>query len=67
SVDHIDFYQVLAYYKLAVIVEGIYNRYLQGKTVGEGFEAYERQSEILADIALAIADASEDRRLRGEA
>lgn len=66
SVEHIDFYQVLAYYKLAVIVEGIYNRFLQGKTVGEGFEAYDRQSEILAEIALAIADASDDPRLRGK-
>lgn len=67
SVEHIDFYRVLAYYKLAVIVEGIYNRYLQGKTVGEGFESYDKQSEVLAEIALSIADASEDPRLRGEA
>ncbi len=65
-VDHIDYYVVLAYYKLAVIVEGIYNRFLQGKTVGEGFEGYERQAEQLIELALAIADASELPKLRGE-
>jgi aminoglycoside phosphotransferase (APT) family kinase protein len=29
----------LAYFKLAVILEGIHYRYLQGQTVGEGFDA----------------------------
>ena len=28
----------LAYFKLAVILEGINFRYLQGQTVGEGFD-----------------------------
>ena len=28
----------LAYFKLAVILEGIHFRYLQGQTVGEGFD-----------------------------
>lgn len=32
------FHLALAYYKLAVILEGIYFRYRQGKTVGEGFD-----------------------------
>lgn len=32
------FHLALAHYKLAVILEGIYFRYLQGKTVGEGFD-----------------------------
>ncbi|AYA26632.1 Predicted kinase, aminoglycoside phosphotransferase (APT) family [Rhodococcus rhodochrous J3] len=32
------FHLALAYYKLAVILEGIYFRFRQGKTVGEGFE-----------------------------
>ncbi|WP_051939483.1 phosphotransferase family protein [Phaeacidiphilus oryzae] len=31
-------YTAFARYKLAVIAEGIYYRYLQGKTVGDGFE-----------------------------
>ncbi|MEO8603264.1 MAG: phosphotransferase family protein [bacterium] len=65
AVDSIDFYQVLALYKLAIISEGIYARYLQGKTLGEGFAGMTRPSAPLAERALAIADASDDRRLRG--
>ncbi|MFB9892482.1 phosphotransferase family protein [Planobispora takensis] len=34
----LDFYVAFGNYKLAVIVEGIHARFLQGKTVGEGFE-----------------------------
>ena len=64
SVDAIDFYQVLALYKLAVISEGIYARYLQGKTLGEGFSGMSRSAGALAQRALAIAAASTDRRLR---
>jgi aminoglycoside phosphotransferase (APT) family kinase protein len=36
--DRLDWYVALAYYKLAIIAEGIHARYLQGKTVGEGFD-----------------------------
>ena len=61
----IDFYQVLALYKLAVISEGIYARYLQGKTLGAGFEGMTRAAGALAQRALAIADSSHDSRLRG--
>ncbi len=32
------FHLGLAYFKLAVILEGIHYRYLQGQTVGEGFD-----------------------------
>ncbi len=38
NVDGIGWYVALGYYKLAVISEGIHARYLQGKTVGEGFD-----------------------------
>jgi len=65
DVAAIDFYQVLALYKLAVISEGIYARYLQGKTLGEGVEGLARAAGPLALRALAIADAAHDRRLRG--
>jgi len=65
GVDAIDFYQVLALYKLAVISEGIYARYLQGKTLGEGFSGMSRAAGALAQRALAIAAASTNRRLRG--
>jgi aminoglycoside phosphotransferase (APT) family kinase protein len=36
--DRLDWHIALAYYKLAIISEGIHARYLQGKTVGAGFE-----------------------------
>ena len=65
NVDAIDFYQVLALYKLAIISEGIYARYLQGKTYGEGFEGMLRSTGALAQRALRIAAASADSRLRG--
>ena len=32
------FHLALAYFKLAVILEGIHYRFLQGQTVGEGFD-----------------------------
>jgi aminoglycoside phosphotransferase (APT) family kinase protein len=65
DVEAVDFYQVLALYKLAVISEGIYARYLQGKTLGEGFAGMSRAAGPLVQRALAIADASSDRRLHG--
>ena len=65
NVDAIEFYQVLALYKLAVISEGIYARFLQGKTLGEGFSA-QRAADGLARRALDIADKAADRRLRGQ-
>jgi aminoglycoside phosphotransferase (APT) family kinase protein len=64
DVTAVDFYQVLALYKLAIISEGIYARYLQGKTLGDGFAGMTRPSGALARRALAIAAASSDRRLR---
>jgi aminoglycoside phosphotransferase (APT) family kinase protein len=60
----IDFYQVLALTKLAVISEGILKRHQLGKTAGRGFETMSRAAEGLAARALAIADASDDARLR---
>lgn len=55
DVSQIDFYQVLALFKLAVITEGIHARFLMGKTVGEGFEAVGAQVGHLTDRALEIA------------
>lgn len=63
DVAAIDFYRVLALTKLAVISEGIWKRHLMGKTVGTA--GGWRATEFLAERALAIADASADRRLRG--
>jgi len=57
DVAHVDFYRVLALYKLAVISEGIYARHLQGKTLGSGFENLQRSSVFLARRALALTAA----------
>ncbi|EHR51444.1 putative aminoglycoside phosphotransferase [Saccharomonospora marina XMU15] len=39
DVSALNWYVAFAFFKLAVILEGIYYRFSQGKTVGEGFEA----------------------------
>lgn len=65
DVSRIDFYQVLALFKLAIITEGIHARFLMGKTVGEGFDAVGAQVSLLAERALEIAGRSNDSRLRG--
>lgn len=38
DVSGVGYYMAFGYFKLAVVLEGIHARYLQGKTVGEGFE-----------------------------
>jgi aminoglycoside phosphotransferase (APT) family kinase protein len=66
AVDAIDFYLVLALYKLAVIVEGIYARYRQGLTVaGVGSDAMARTVVDLALGALAVASHSSIPGLTG--
>jgi len=65
DISHIEYYQVLAYYKLAVITEGIHARFLAGETVGAGFEGYGERTENLMHFALEIADSAADPRLRG--
>lgn len=65
SVEHLDFYVALAYYKLAVILEGINARFRLGKTLGEGFTEMSGLVVEIADHALEIADRSSDRALRG--
>jgi aminoglycoside phosphotransferase (APT) family kinase protein len=49
--DGLDWYIAFGYFKLAVIAAGIHARYLQGKTVGSGFEVFGR----LRDSTLAAA------------
>ncbi len=67
DVSAIDFYQVLALYKLAIISEGIYARYLQGKTLGKEFEGMKRSAGVTAQRGIDIANKSPDRHLRGTA
>jgi aminoglycoside phosphotransferase (APT) family kinase protein len=61
DVAAIDFYRVLALYKLAVISEGIYKRFTIGQQVGGDTL---RVTVELARRALAIATSSADPRLR---
>ena len=65
-VENAEFYLAFALFKNAVIIEGIFARYLRGETVGEGFDRY-NGADILIGRGLAVCDASIDRRLRGEA
>jgi len=65
DVSQIEFYEVLALYKLAVISEGAYARWRAGLTAGEGFENVERVSVPLCEAALAIAERSSLPGLRG--
>jgi aminoglycoside phosphotransferase (APT) family kinase protein len=51
--DRLDWYVALGDYKLAVISEGIHARYLQGKTVGTGFEAFGAHVPVLVERAAA--------------
>lgn len=63
----LDFYTVLAHFKLGVILENMYKRFLAGGTVGAGFEMIGQQAVLLARRGLAIADASSIPELRGAA
>jgi aminoglycoside phosphotransferase (APT) family kinase protein len=66
DVSQLDFYEMLASYKLAIILAGIHARYLMGKTVGEGFDHIGVMVETIADAALQAGARSEIRGLRGE-
>lgn len=65
DISNLDFYAVLAFFRLAVILEGINARFLEGGTVGAGFETMANQVLVLARQGLAIADKSQVAALRG--
>jgi aminoglycoside phosphotransferase (APT) family kinase protein len=65
DVSQLDFYEMLASYKLAIILEGIHARYLMGKTVGEGFDHIGTMVESIASSALDTASRSNIAALRG--
>jgi aminoglycoside phosphotransferase (APT) family kinase protein len=67
DVSRLDFHQAFMWYKAAVISEGIYTRYLQGKTLGEGFERSGLYAPAAVAVGLQIAGASYIPALRGEA
>jgi aminoglycoside phosphotransferase (APT) family kinase protein len=52
DLDSFDWYAAFAYYKLAVICEGIHYRFIKGMTVGEGFERMGELVEPLVERGL---------------
>jgi aminoglycoside phosphotransferase (APT) family kinase protein len=65
DLSSLDYYAALAYFKLAVILEGIHARFLEGGTVGTGFETMAQQVMVLTHAGLAVADGSSIASLRG--
>ncbi len=65
DLGHLDFYIVLAHFKLAVILENMHARFKAGGTVGAGFEVIGNQVLVLARSGLAVADKSSLAALRG--
>lgn len=60
----LDWYIVLAYVKVAVIVEQIHTRHIQGLTVGEGFDGSGTMTDPLLDWAMDVASATRVPGLR---
>jgi aminoglycoside phosphotransferase (APT) family kinase protein len=56
DVDRLDWYVAFGYFKLAVILEGIWCRYTQGLTVGEGFDRIGAGVPVLVARGLAETD-----------
>ena len=65
DVSQLEFYEALAAYKLAIILEGIHARYLMGKTVGDGFSGIGGMVEVMVKSALDAASRSSIPALRG--
>ena len=64
DVSQLDFYEALAAYKLAIILEGIHARFLMGKTVGEGFDHIGSLVEVMVQGALDQCSRSSIAALR---
>ncbi len=56
DVSALGYYMAFGCFKLAVVLEGIHARYLQGKTVGEGFEKEGRGVPLLVQRAHQLLD-----------
>ena len=52
DLSNIDFYEALALYRIAVIIEQIYARYAAGQTTDKRFARFEPLAPILAAAAL---------------
>jgi hypothetical protein len=70
DISRIGYYMAFAYFKLAVVLEGINARYLQHQTVGEGFDRegravpllIARAHDVLDSIRLQASDEGGDGR-----
>lgn len=56
DLSHLGWYVAFAWFKLAAIAEGIHARFLQGKTVGAGFDRIGASVPLLLDAGLAALD-----------
>jgi aminoglycoside phosphotransferase (APT) family kinase protein len=65
DLEALEWYEIFAAYKLAVIVAGIHARFLMGMTRGEGFEGMGELMRQLSESALTQANASAITDLRG--
>ena len=55
DLPHFDFHLALAFYKLAVIAQGIVYRHALGVTAGEGYEGVAASVPVLLDAGLEVA------------
>jgi len=65
SLETLDWYVVLGYFKIAVILEGIHFRYQRGQTVGPGFDGIGAMVPPLVERALGVAARSANSGLAG--
>ena len=65
DLSSLDFYTVLAHFKLAVILENMHARFLAGGTVGAGFEVIGQNALLLGSRGLEVANRSPVAALRG--
>ena len=54
DLSDLSFYVAFSYFKLAVIVEGIHARHLEGATVGEGYDQMAAIAPVLAEQGLEV-------------
>ncbi|NHZ71124.1 MAG: phosphotransferase [Proteobacteria bacterium] len=54
DLEGIDFYEALALFRIAVIIEQIYARYVAGQTSDERFAAFEPLAPLLASAAMGV-------------
>ena len=59
DVTELAYYWAFGFFKLAVILEGIHARFLQGKTVGEGFESIGERVPPLVMVGTYVLDRGE--------